>query len=134
MRPGHLDAGGRRDCHRRRRGGLGADARLYLRAVGRVPPGGRGSANLWCSECWEIAQAGGEFSAEQLALLRLTRTHAVAASVEAVDRMYTAAGGTSVYARNPLERCFRDIRTVTEHASMNPANYEISGWVLLGLP
>jgi indole-3-acetate monooxygenase len=86
------------------------------------------------AESWEVVQTSGEFSAAQLALLRLARTHAVAASVEAVDRMYTAAGGTSVYTRNPLERCFRDIHTVTQHVSMNPANYEVSGRVLLGLP
>lgn len=86
------------------------------------------------AEAWELAQAGAEFSAAQLALMRLARTHAVAASVEAVDRMYTAAGGTSVYTRNALERCFRDIHTVTQHASMNPANFEISARVLLGLP
>jgi indole-3-acetate monooxygenase len=86
------------------------------------------------AEAWEVAQAGGAFSAAQLALLRLARTHAVAASVGAVDRMYTAAGGTSVYSRSPLERCFRDIHTVTQHASMNPTNYEVSGRVLLGLP
>jgi indole-3-acetate monooxygenase len=85
------------------------------------------------AESWEVAQAGGEFSVTQLALLRLARTHAVTASVEAVDRMYTAAGGTSVYTRNPLERCFRDIHTLTQHTSMNPANYEVSGRVLLGL-
>jgi hypothetical protein len=47
--------------------------------------------------------------------------------------MYTAAGGSSVYTRNLLERCFRDVHTVTQHLSMNPANYGVSGRVFLRL-
>ena len=47
--------------------------------------------------------------------------------------MYTDAGGAAIYTRNPLERCFRDIHAVTQHVSMNPANYEVSSRVLLGL-
>jgi hypothetical protein len=81
-----------------------------------------------------IAQAGSKFSTAQLALLRLARTRAVAASLEAVDRMYTRTAAVSVYTRNPLGRCFRDIHTVTRHASMNQANYEVSGRMVLGSP
>ena len=84
-------------------------------------------------ESWEAVQAGRELSVEELALLRLARTHATQAAVAAVDLMYTAGGGSSVYARNRLERAFRDIHTVTQHASMAPANYAVSGRVLLGL-
>ena len=85
------------------------------------------------AQSWEAAQAGRALSVREVALLRLARTHAVQAAVQAVDLMYTSAGGAAIYTRNPLERCFRDIHTVTQHVSMNPANYEVSGRVLLGL-
>jgi alkylation response protein AidB-like acyl-CoA dehydrogenase len=74
-----------------------------------------------------------ELSVREVAVLRLGRTHAVEAAVRTVDLMYTDAGGAAIYTRNPLERCFRDIHTVTQHVSMNRANYKVSGRVLLGL-
>jgi alkylation response protein AidB-like acyl-CoA dehydrogenase len=82
---------------------------------------------------WEAAQAGRALLVREVAVLRLARTYAVQAAVQAVDLMYADAGGAAIYTRNPLERCFRDIHTVTQHVSMNPANYEVSGRVLLGL-
>jgi indole-3-acetate monooxygenase len=85
------------------------------------------------AQSWEAAEAGRELSVREVAVLRLARTHAVQASVQAVDLMYTNAGGSAIYTRNPLERCFRDIHTVTQHVSMNPGNYEVTGRVLLGL-
>ena len=85
------------------------------------------------AESWADVQAGREIGVTQLAMLRLARTHAVQAAVQAIDLMYTAAGGSSVYTHNLLERCFRDAHTVTQHVSMNPANYQASGRVLLGL-
>src|SRR5215472_4282141 len=85
------------------------------------------------AQSWETAQAWRELSVREVAVLRLARTHAVQTAVQAVDLMYTDAGGAAIYTRNPLERCFRDIHAVTQHVSMNPANYEVSGRVLLGL-
>ena len=85
------------------------------------------------AEAWAAVQAGREIEVTHLALLRLARTHAVQAAVQAIDLMYTAAGGSSVYTHNLLERCFRDAHTVTQHVSMNPANYQVSGRVFLGL-
>ena len=84
-------------------------------------------------QSWAAAQEGRELSTADLAVLRLARTHATHAAVTAVDLMYSAAGGAAVYARNRLERMFRDIHTVTQHASMARANYEVSGRILLGL-
>jgi indole-3-acetate monooxygenase len=85
------------------------------------------------AQSWDAVREGRELSAREIAVLRLARTHAVQAAMQAVDLMYTDAGGAAIYTRNPLERCFRDIHTVTQHVSMSPANYEVSGRVLLGL-
>ena len=85
------------------------------------------------TQAWGAVKAGRELSVREVAVLRLARTHAVQAAVQAVDLMYTDAGGAAICTRNPLERCVRDIHAVTQHVSMNPANYEVSGRVLLGL-
>ncbi len=46
---------------------------------------------------WQQAQRGEPIPLEQRRDLRLATTHAVQASVRAVDAMYTLAGGSSVY-------------------------------------
>jgi hypothetical protein len=51
----------------------------------------------------------------------------------AVDRMYEAAGASSIYESNPRERCFRDIHTATQHQMAGRPAYENIGQILLGL-
>lgn len=84
-------------------------------------------------EIWESATAGDSPSLQQRARLRLATANAVGNCAQAIDLMYAAGGGTSVYAPNTLERCLRDIHVVTQHASVSPANYEPIGRVLLGM-
>ena len=113
-----------------------AERRTVQAEVGRAEAlycSGRAFLYDSVAEAWAAVQAGREIGVTHLALLRLARTHAVQAAVQAIDLMYTAAGGSSVYTHNLLERCFRDAHTVTQHVSMNPANYEVSGRVFLGL-
>jgi indole-3-acetate monooxygenase len=43
------------------------------------------------TQSWEAVQAGRELSVREVALLRLARTHAVQAAVQAVDLMYSDA-------------------------------------------
>ena len=40
---------------------------------------------------------------------------AVRAAVDAVDRVFRPAGGEAVFAGHPLQRCFRDIHTASQH-------------------
>ncbi len=80
-----------------------------------------------------IASARGEVSDAERAQLRLSATQATRASTRAVDLMYHAGGGSSIYASSPLQRHFRDVHVITQHAMVAEATYALVGRVLLGL-
>ncbi|MCC7368718.1 MAG: acyl-CoA dehydrogenase family protein [Chloroflexi bacterium] len=94
------------------------------------------SARAWAwdiaRETWDQAGRSQALTLEQGALARLAITNAVVKSAEAVDLMYSAAGGSAVYASNRLERAFRDIHTVTQHVIVAPPSYEQVGEALAG--
>ncbi|MCP3104616.1 acyl-CoA dehydrogenase family protein [Myxococcus sp. K15C18031901] len=75
----------------------------------------------------------GPVSLRARAELRLSLTHATRGAARAVDRMYEAAGGTAVFRESPLQRCFRDAHTITQHAMVAQPTLELTGGVLLGL-
>jgi alkylation response protein AidB-like acyl-CoA dehydrogenase len=75
----------------------------------------------------------GELSLDHRATLRLAATHATRSSAEAVDLMYDAGGGTSIYSKSLLQRCFRDVHVATQHAMVAPALYAGIGRVMLKL-
>jgi alkylation response protein AidB-like acyl-CoA dehydrogenase len=78
--------------------------------------------------------AGASITDEDAAALRLAASHSAQCAVDAVDLMFDAAGGTSIYASSRLERCFRDAHMVTHHMMAAPANIEMVGQYLLGGP
>jgi alkylation response protein AidB-like acyl-CoA dehydrogenase len=82
---------------------------------------------------WERATGEGTIDLTERARLRLAATHATLAAVRATDLMYTAGGGTAVYATSPLQRQFRDVHVVTQHIMVAPATLELAGRILLGL-
>jgi alkylation response protein AidB-like acyl-CoA dehydrogenase len=69
----------------------------------------------------------------QRARYRLALAGAAQLCVEAVDLMYQAAGGSSVYATNPLDRLFRDAHTINGHITNSPKVFEVAGQMLLGM-
>jgi alkylation response protein AidB-like acyl-CoA dehydrogenase len=85
-------------------------------------------------DLWATLVAGAEPSATQRARFRLCIVQVHQMCVAAVDRMYHAAGGSAVYVGHPLDRQFRDIHTIYQHAVNSPRTYETAGKVLLGLP
>ena len=59
--------------------------------------------------------------------------NAATESAAAVDLVYTAAGGTSIYATSPLQRCFRDVHVATQHVMVASSTATLAGRVLLGV-
>lgn len=78
----------------------------------------------------ELAAPG--FEAADRARLRLAIATAARNAARAVDLVYTAAGGSAVYASSPLQRHFRDVHVATQHAMVNIDVVETAGAVLLG--
>jgi alkylation response protein AidB-like acyl-CoA dehydrogenase len=84
-------------------------------------------------DAWDAVAAGGVASDEQRRSIRLATTNATAASARAVDLMYTAGGGASIYDDHPLQRVFRDVHVATQHAMVAPRTRELVGRMRLGL-
>jgi alkylation response protein AidB-like acyl-CoA dehydrogenase len=82
---------------------------------------------------WDLALRGEPVPVTQRRDLRLATTHAVGASVEVVDAMYTLAGGSSVYQTSHLQRRFRDVHVATQHIMVASSTLETLGRLYLGL-
>lgn len=86
-----------------------------------------------CMDVWERVDRGDEATLEQRARLRIGCSQAVLAAVKAVDLVYAAGGSSVNYTRSPLERCFRDVHVVPQHAMVTPHVLGPAGRVLMGM-
>jgi len=69
------------------------------------------------------------------ARVRMDTGHAARLLFEAADILVEAAGGSFAATSNPLNHFWRDIRTGTLHAVLNPTtNQELYGRLLCGQP
>lgn len=84
-------------------------------------------------EAWQRAVDGGAIDVADRARIRLAATSATQSAVRAVDRVYEAAGGTSIYSASPLQRQFRDVHVITQHMIVARPTYELVGRLLFGL-
>jgi indole-3-acetate monooxygenase len=84
-------------------------------------------------EIWRKGEVGESFSIEDRAHARLAVVTAAKLAVQAVDLVADAAGMNSAQTSCPIERCWRDVHTATQHVLMNTARFEVVGRVLLGL-
>lgn len=93
------------------------------------------SAYLYDSstELWQTLESGQESTQEQRAAVRLATSHAVKASMQAVDVLYASLGTASIFTSCAIERPFRDIRAASAHVMIGPLTYEAAGRVELGL-
>ena len=84
-------------------------------------------------EIWRKGEAGESFSIQDRAHARLAVVTAAKLAVQAVDLVADAAGMNSAQTSCPIERCWRDVHTATQHVLMNTARFEVVGRVLFGL-
>lgn len=84
-------------------------------------------------EMWNTLLTGDLPSLKQRARARLAMVHASTACTQAVELLYKANGGSSVYAGNTFDRRLRDIQAVNQHAVVSLKTWEVAGRVLLGL-
>ena len=82
---------------------------------------------------WDLVQAGDPVPVVQRARIRLACTYAGQEAARAVDRCYHTAGGSAVFDNNPLQRCFRDVHTATQHLRVSPRLLETVGKIRLGI-
>ena len=81
---------------------------------------------------WRTAEAGEPLEVDRRARLRASATWATATAAGVVDSVYTAGGGTSMYATSPLQRRLRDIHAVTQHFLVRRDTMSAAGAVLTG--
>jgi alkylation response protein AidB-like acyl-CoA dehydrogenase len=81
---------------------------------------------------WARGVAAEPFDNETLARHRLGSVTATRLAAQAIDLLHDAAGMNAVARDTVLERCWRDVHTMTQHLILAPARFEIAGRVLLG--
>lgn len=86
-----------------------------------------------CEEAWSAASSGMPVALEQRAAVRLALAQAAEAAKAVVQTAYDIGGGTAVYSSCPLQRCFRDVHTASQHVQVQSVGFETAGRVLLGL-
>jgi alkylation response protein AidB-like acyl-CoA dehydrogenase len=84
-------------------------------------------------QAWTATLTRGTVSIEERADLVLAAVHATHSAAEAVQLVYTSAGGTANYRHSALQRALRDVHAVTQHIGAAPQQYEEAGRMVLGL-
>lgn len=82
-------------------------------------------------ECWQRTLAGDAPSVSDRRHLRLAASQSVQLSMQAVDLLYHAGGGTSVRGDCSLQRHFRDIHVASQHRLVGVDNFRLAGGIRL---
>jgi 3-hydroxy-9,10-secoandrosta-1,3,5(10)-triene-9,17-dione monooxygenase len=88
-----------------------------------------------CDEATRSVSEGRIPDLNQRARYRRDGAFAAMLCTKAVDLLFAATGGGAIYARNPLQRTFRDVHAANAHYVLNwDINGAMYGRVALGLP
>ncbi len=84
------------------------------------------------AKAWDVAQRGDRAPLVAKSRLRLAAATAASEAARATDLAYNTGGGTSVFAKSPLQRCFRDIHVALAHQQLSDRNILTHGRIMLG--
>jgi alkylation response protein AidB-like acyl-CoA dehydrogenase len=84
-------------------------------------------------DVWQRGESETPFDVPARAAARLASVTATKLAAQAVDLVHDAAGMNAVQTTCDLQRCWRDIHTITQHVILGTARYEVVGRVLFGL-
>jgi alkylation response protein AidB-like acyl-CoA dehydrogenase len=82
---------------------------------------------------WARGVAHEPFDDVVLARMRAGVMTAVQRGAEAIDILHDVSGMNAITRDSVLDRCWRDVHTMTQHVLLAPPRFEIVGRVLLGL-
>lgn len=85
------------------------------------------------AELYAQAQGGEKVSFAQRLASRGMTCFAIQQAREVVDFAYHAAGAGAIFDKNPFERRFRDLHTVTQQSQAHMENFEALGQSLMGI-
>jgi alkylation response protein AidB-like acyl-CoA dehydrogenase len=108
---------------------------LFQYRVGHADASLRAARGLLSTEAqavWNSAIAGQPVSPAERTRVMGSLSWAVHTSAAIVDTCYKAGGGTSPYDSSPLQRCMRDIQTLTQHAAAAESWLTTAGASILG--
>ena len=84
-------------------------------------------------EIWHVLGRGDALDIDRRARLRIACAYASGRAREVVAMAYHRAGAAAIHAKNPFERRFRDMNTVSQQIQAAPSNLEHAGMAILGL-
>jgi alkylation response protein AidB-like acyl-CoA dehydrogenase len=85
-------------------------------------------------DAWRRGAAGAPFDVQTRAAMRLASVTAAKLAAQAVDLVHDAAGMSAIQTAGSIQRCWRDVHTITQHVILSTARFEVVGRILFGLP
>ncbi|MEO2173804.1 MAG: acyl-CoA dehydrogenase family protein [bacterium] len=110
-----------------------ADAQLAVAQAEQLLGSARSFVFDTVSDVWDVIEQGDRPSTRQKALVYLACSSAASTAVDAVEKVYAAAGATANFTASPLERCMRNVQVVRQHIMVSPQFDQNIGRALLGL-
>jgi alkylation response protein AidB-like acyl-CoA dehydrogenase len=80
---------------------------------------------------WDTACGGDPLTPEQSAKIALAMKVAMQSALDVVDGLWAVGGARVVYDTHPLQRCFRDLHTASQHLAFHPDRYRAYSQVKL---